>query len=87
MDTIYTEKHRLRDAQSELSGGELVYPFERPSRMDYILARLNDRPWARSSSPTISAWTRSSGSTPPTTSTSCAPPGTSGRRPGSGARR
>ncbi|MCB1348049.1 MAG: histone deacetylase family protein [Maritimibacter sp.] len=43
MDTIYTEKHRLRDAQSELSGGELVYPFERPSRMDYILARLNDR--------------------------------------------
>ncbi|MCB1330965.1 MAG: histone deacetylase family protein [Maritimibacter sp.] len=43
MDTIYSEKHRLRDAQTELSGGELVYPFERPSRMDYILARLGER--------------------------------------------
>lgn len=43
MDTIYTERHRLRDAQTELSGGELVYPFERPSRMDYILARLSAR--------------------------------------------
>ena len=41
METIYSEKHRLRDAQTELYGGELVYPFERPSRMDYILDRLN----------------------------------------------
>ena len=42
METIYSEDHRLRDAQTELSGGQLVYPFERPSRMDYILRRLND---------------------------------------------
>lgn len=40
MDIIYTDKHRLRDAKSELYGGELVHPFERPSRIDYILSRL-----------------------------------------------
>jgi len=39
MKIVYTEKHRLRDADTELYGGELVKPFERPSRMDYILAR------------------------------------------------
>jgi len=40
METIFSEDHRLRDAQTELCGGQLVYPFERPSRMDYILERL-----------------------------------------------
>lgn len=42
METIYSEKHRLRNAKTELYGGELVYPHERPSRVDYILNRLNE---------------------------------------------
>ncbi len=37
MKTVFAETHALRDAQTELYGGELVYPFERPSRMTYIL--------------------------------------------------
>lgn len=41
MKTVYTEKHKLRDAQTELYGGELVYPFERPSRAQYIIDRVN----------------------------------------------
>lgn len=40
METIYTEKHKLRDAQTELFGGQLVYPFERPTRAEYILNRV-----------------------------------------------
>ena len=39
MKIVYTDRHKLRDAKTELYGGELVKPFERPSRMDYILAR------------------------------------------------
>ncbi len=42
MDTIFSEKHRLRDSQTELYGGQLVYPHERPSRMEYILKRLTE---------------------------------------------
>ena len=42
METIYSEDHKLRDAQTELYGGQLVYPFERPSRLDYIHARLTE---------------------------------------------
>ena len=37
MKTIYSEQHRLRDAQTELSGGQLVKPFERPSRADTVV--------------------------------------------------
>lgn len=40
MKTIYTEKHRLRNAKTELYGGQLVEPFERPSRAEYILKRV-----------------------------------------------
>ena len=43
MDTVYTERHRLRNARTELAGGELVRPFECPERMDRILARLRSR--------------------------------------------
>ena len=39
MKIVYTDQHKLRDAKTELYGGELVKPFERPSRMEYILAR------------------------------------------------
>lgn len=43
METIFTEKHKLRDSKTELYGGELVHPFERPTRVEYIMARLEDR--------------------------------------------
>lgn len=42
METIYTEKHRLRHSQTELSGGELVYPFERPTRAEFVLNRVRE---------------------------------------------
>lgn len=41
--TVYTERHRLRDARTELHGGELVAPFECPVRAEHILARLTER--------------------------------------------
>ena len=37
MRTIYSEQHRLRDARTELYGGELVAPFEKPSRAETVL--------------------------------------------------
>lgn len=37
MRVIYSEKHKLRDAKTELSGGLLVPPFENPQRADLIL--------------------------------------------------
>ncbi len=37
MKTVYSEKHKLRNAKTELYGGELVEPFERPSRAESIL--------------------------------------------------
>jgi acetoin utilization deacetylase AcuC-like enzyme len=40
MKTIYSEDHRLHFPQGELCGGELVTPYERPSRVEHILARL-----------------------------------------------
>lgn len=43
MDIIYTDKHRLRAAKTELYGGELVPPFECPERMDYILEAIDEK--------------------------------------------
>lgn len=43
METIFTEKHRLRNSKTELYGGELVDPFERPSRAEYIIDRVRSR--------------------------------------------
>lgn len=40
MKTIYSEQHRLRDAKTELYGGELVTPFERPSRADTVIKAI-----------------------------------------------
>jgi len=40
METIFSEKHKLRNAQTELFGGELVYPHERPSRAEYVVKRI-----------------------------------------------
>ena len=43
MKTVFTDDHRYHFAQGELSGGEFVTPFERPSRMEYVLRELKDR--------------------------------------------
>lgn len=42
METIFTERHRLRNAKTELYGGQLVEPFERPSRAEYIIGRVRE---------------------------------------------
>jgi acetoin utilization deacetylase AcuC-like enzyme len=43
MRIIHSENHRLHFPQAELSGGQFVTPFERPSRIEYVLNRLKDR--------------------------------------------
>ncbi len=43
MKTVYSEDHRYHFPQGELCGGEFVTPFERPSRVEYILRRLKER--------------------------------------------
>lgn len=40
MLTVFSEKHALRDAKTELYGGELVPPFECPVRAEYVLEQL-----------------------------------------------
>ena len=40
MLTVYSEKHALRDARTELYGGQLVPPFECPVRAEHILDRV-----------------------------------------------
>jgi acetoin utilization deacetylase AcuC-like enzyme len=40
MLTVFSEKHALRDAKTELYGGQLVPPFECPVRAEHILERL-----------------------------------------------
>ena len=37
MITVFSDKHRLRNAKTELYGGQLVPPFESPSRTDIVL--------------------------------------------------
>ena len=41
MLTVYSEDHILRNAKTELYGGELVAPYECPERMRYVLERIN----------------------------------------------
>ena len=43
MKTFYSENHKLRDANTELYGGELVKPFERPQRLDFIVEEIKKR--------------------------------------------
>lgn len=43
MKTVFSERHKLRDARTELFGGELVPPFECPVRVEHILTRLKER--------------------------------------------
>lgn len=42
METIFTEKHRFRNSKTELFGGQLIEPFERPSRAEYIIDRVRE---------------------------------------------
>lgn len=42
METIFTERHKLRNSKTELYGGQLVEPFERPSRAEYIIGRVRE---------------------------------------------
>jgi len=42
MQTVYTERHKLRDSKTELYGGELVPPFECPIRAEHILNRVRE---------------------------------------------
>ncbi|MEO1091326.1 MAG: histone deacetylase family protein [Pseudomonadota bacterium] len=37
MDTVFSPDHRLRDAKTELYGGQLVAPFECPRRAELVL--------------------------------------------------
>ncbi len=37
MQTIYSEKHKLRNVTAELHGGEIVSPFECPARATFVL--------------------------------------------------
>ena len=43
MKTFFSENHKLRDANTELYGGELVKPFERPQRLDFIVEEIKKR--------------------------------------------
>ncbi len=40
MITVYSEEHRLRNARTELYGGELVPPHECPERAQFVLDRV-----------------------------------------------
>jgi acetoin utilization deacetylase AcuC-like enzyme len=42
MLTVFSEKHALRDARTELYGGKLVPPFECPVRAEHVLQRVRD---------------------------------------------
>lgn len=42
MQTIYSPDHELRNARTELFGGELVPPFECPERVRYVLERIHE---------------------------------------------
>ena len=41
MKTVYSPDHKLRNAKTELTGGQLVTPFECPQRVDYVLEALH----------------------------------------------
>ena len=43
MKTVYSDRHRLQDGQSELIDGKLVKCFECPERADIVLARVGQQ--------------------------------------------
>ena len=85
MRTWFSEDHRLHFPQGELSGGELVTPYERPSRVEHVLRRLKERGFEAPRAPRpVGHGSRSARCTRPTTSASSKPCGTNGSRPGCG---
>jgi acetoin utilization deacetylase AcuC-like enzyme len=42
MITVYTDRHTLRNARTELYGGQLVVPHECPERAQYVLDRVRE---------------------------------------------
>lgn len=42
MNTIFSEDHALHHGKYELIDGQLVSPFENPSRLDHIIARVRE---------------------------------------------
>ena len=42
MKTVYSPDHILRSSKTELTGGQLVTPFECASRADYVLQQIKD---------------------------------------------
>ncbi len=42
MRTVYSDKHKLRDAKIEIFEGQIVAPFECPKRAEYILNRVKE---------------------------------------------
>ena len=53
METIFSPRHKLRDSQTELYGGQLVRPFECPERMDFIISSLKSQKIGRISEPSF----------------------------------
>jgi acetoin utilization deacetylase AcuC-like enzyme len=51
MRVIFSEDHKLRNARTELHGGELVAPFEAPFRAEWILAAVKDAGFTDVSAP------------------------------------
>jgi hypothetical protein len=43
MQTFFSEDHRLHFPRRSFQAGEFVTPYERPSRVEYVLHRLKDR--------------------------------------------
>ncbi|MCB1459439.1 MAG: hypothetical protein KDJ48_09285 [Nitratireductor sp.] len=43
MRVFHSARHLLHFPKGELHNGEMVVPFERPSRMEYVLARLRQQ--------------------------------------------
>ena len=43
MKITFSDDHRQHFAQGEIYGGELVTPYERPSRIEYVLRELKHR--------------------------------------------
>lgn len=80
MRTVYTEKHALRDAKTELYGGEFVPPFECPVRAEYVLARVKEVGLVLSMPPMNLACHKSAGYTIQNLSTFYKAAGVSGKR-------
>jgi acetoin utilization deacetylase AcuC-like enzyme len=51
LKTIHSDDNRLHFPQGELFGGELVTPFERPSRVEFVLNELKARGFTDISAP------------------------------------